>query len=440
MTRQPPSTPAIATLIAPAAAESGTAAFDRHESAVRAYCRAVPAVFARAKGARLIDEGGREYIDFFAGAGALNYGHNPDFIKQRLLAYLADDGLAHGLDFHTRAKRTFIESFVQRVLVPRGLDHKLQFTGPTGANAVEAALKLARRATGRQGVFAFMGGYHGLSLGALAATGNRGKRAAAGTGLHDVSFMPFPDARMSAGDSLAFIERVLDDGHSGIELPAAMILETVQAEGGIHVAPVEWLQGLRALCSRHGILLVCDDIQVGCHRTGPFFSFERAGIVPDLVTLSKSIGGYGLPMSLVLVRPQFDAWRPGEHTGTFRGNQLAFVAGAAALELAARLDIEAEVHRKAALFRRFLHERIAPLDARIAVRGVGMVWGADLGGVAEGLAGQVAARCVERGLLIETAGRRDGVLKFLPPLTIEDDLLERGFSIVERALGDQLHG
>lgn len=440
MTRQPPATPALAALVTPEVPGMSTTAFDRHESAVRSYCRAFPAVFARAKGARLIDETGREYIDFFAGAGTLNYGHNPDFIKQRLLAYLADDGLTHGLDFHTCAKREFIEAFVQRVLAPRGLEHKLQFTGPTGANAVEAALKLARRTTGRQGVFAFMGGYHGLSLGALAATGNRGKRAAAGTGLHDVAFMPYPDARMSAADSLAFIERVLDDGHSGIEVPAAMILETVQAEGGIQVAPAEWLQALRALCTRHGIVLVCDDIQVGCHRTGPFFSFERAGIVPDIVILSKSISGYGLPMSLVLVRPELDTWQPGEHTGTFRGNQLAFVAGAAALELAAALDIGDEVRRKEALFRQFLDARIARLDARIAVRGAGMIWGIDLAGVADGLAERVSARCFELGLVIETAGRRDGVLKFLPPLTIEDDLLERGFAIVEKALADLLHG
>jgi diaminobutyrate-2-oxoglutarate transaminase len=416
-----------------------TSIFDRHESDVRSYCRSFPAVFQRAKGALLFDEAGREYIDFFAGAGTLNYGHNPDFIKDRLLTYLADDGLVHGLDLHTSAKRTFIDTFVQRVLAPRGLDYKLQFTGPTGANAVEAGLKLARKVTGRSGIFAFMGGYHGLSLGALAATGNRHKRAGAGTPLHDVSFMPYPDTRTSTADSLAFVERVITDSHSGIEVPAAMLVETVQAEGGINVAPAEWLRDLRALCTRHDILLFCDDIQVGCHRTGPFFSFEAAGIVPDLVTLSKSISGYGLPMSLLLLRPALDVWQPGEHTGTFRGNQLAFVGGAAALEHAHNIDLPAQVRHKEALLGEFLHHRIARLDPRIAVRGVGMIWGADLSAVRDGLAERVSARSFELGLVIETAGRRDGVLKFLPPLTIEVDVLERGFAIVEQALGDALH-
>lgn len=414
--------------------------FDRHESAVRSYCRSFPAVFTRAKGALLVTESGREYVDFFAGAGTLNYGHNPEYIKQRLLAYLAGDGLVHGLDFHTSAKRTFIDTFVQRVLTPRHLDYKLQFTGPTGANAVEAALKLARRISGRSGVFAFMGGYHGLSLGALAATGNRGKRAAAGASLHDVSFMPYPDTRMSAGDSLAYLERVLDDGHSGIDVPGAVIFETVQAEGGINVAPVEWLQALRRLCTKHGIVLVCDDIQVGCFRTGPFFSFERAGIVPDIVVLSKAIGGYGLPMSLLLLRPELDVWQPGEHTGTFRGNQLAFVAGTAALELAAAEDVEGQVQRKAARLETFLADRLAKLDPRITTRGTGMIWGLDLSAIGDGTAERLSARCFELGLVIETAGRRDSVLKFLPPLTIEDDLLERGLAIVERALADTLHG
>jgi diaminobutyrate-2-oxoglutarate transaminase len=415
-------------------------AFEEHESSVRSYCRAFPALFASAKGSMLRTRSGREYIDFFAGAGTLNLGHNPDFIKQRLIDYLAADGLTHGLDFFTEAKASFIESFVQHVLVPRGLDYKLQFTGPTGANAVEAALKIARKVTGRSGVFAFMGGYHGLSLGSLAVTANRGKRAAAGTGLHDASFMPYPDSRMSALDSINFIERVMDDGHSGIEVPAAIVLETLQAEGGINVAPVAWLQQLRELCNRHGVLLVCDDIQVGGHRCGPYFSFERAGIVPDVVTLSKSISGYGLPMSLVLLRPEFDIWQPGEHTGTFRGNQLAFVGGAAALELGARLGIEAEVVRKQHLFERFLSDRIAPLHSGLATRGLGMIWGIDCAGVADGLAERISARCFENGLVIETAGRRDSVLKLLPPLTTDDELLERGFAVIEQATRDCLDG
>lgn len=412
--------------------------FAQHESNVRSYCRSFPALFARAKGPFLYTASGREYIDFFAGAGTLNYGHNPEGIKQRLLAYIAEDGISHGLDFYTAAKRDFIEAFVTRVLAPRGLHYKLQFSGPTGANAVEAALKLARRITGRQGVFSFMGAYHGLSLGSLAATANAGMRAAAGTGLHDVSFMPYPDGRLRGVDSLAYIEYVLSDSHSGIARPAAIIVETIQAEGGIVVAPTDWLVGLRALCSRHGIVLICDDIQVGCYRSGPYFSFERAGITPDIVTLSKSISGYGLPMSLVLVKPELDVWKPGEHTGTFRGNQLAFVGGLAAIALAESLSLEALVVRKQRLFQTFLDERITPLDARLVTRGIGMIWGIDCGEIANGLAERVSARCFELGLVLETAGRNSSVLKFLPPLVTADDVLERGFAIVERALKDCL--
>lgn len=416
------------------------APFETHESAVRYYGRSFPALFQRAKGALLFDVSGREYLDFFAGAGTLNYGHNPEFIKQRLLDYLESDGLAHGLDLYTEAKAQFITAFVEHVLAPRGLDYRLQFTGPTGANAVEAALKLARKFTGRSGIFAFTGAYHGLSLGSLAVTANRGKRAAAGTALHDVTFVPYPDGRMPAADTLAWIERLITDGHSGVEVPAAIIVETLQAEGGIYAAPAQWLCDLQALAHRHDVLLIVDDIQVGCHRTGPFFSFERAGLHPDIVVLSKAIGGYGLPMALLLLRPHLDVWQPGEHTGTFRGNQLAFVGGTAALEMAAELDLPTQVARKSALCERWLRERIAALDERLAVRGLGLIWGLDAAALGDGFAARLSARCFELGLVVETAGRRDTVLKCLPPLTTPDEQLEHGLAIIEQAVRDLLHG
>ncbi len=414
--------------------------FEAHESNVRSYCRSFPTVFRSAKGTVLVDCNGREFLDFFAGAGTLAFGHNPDFIKRGLIAYLEADGISHGLDLYTEAKAAFIDAFVRLVLRPRSLDYRLQFTGPTGANAVEAALKLARRFTGRSGVFAFSGGYHGLSLGALAATANRGKRAAAGTALHDVTFVPYPDGRMPAADTLAWIERLFTDSHSGVELPAALIVETVQAEGGIHPAPVPWLQELQALAQRHGVLLIVDDIQVGCHRSGPFFSFERAGLRPDLVVLSKAISGYGLPMSLLLLRPELDIWQPGEHTGTFRGNQLAFVGGTAALERSVEIDLAAEVARKGARCAQWLHERIAPLDPRLAVRGLGLIWGLDCAALGEGFASRVSARCFELGLVIETAGRHDAVLKLLPPLTTPDEQLDQGLALIEQAVQDCLRG
>jgi diaminobutyrate-2-oxoglutarate transaminase len=414
-------------------------AFESHESNVRSYCRDFPAVFDRAKGAVIYDERGKPYIDFFAGAGTLNYGHNNDFIKERISRYLLGDRLIHALDFHTVAKREFIESFVEKILTPRNLRYKLQFCGPTGTNAVEAALKLARKATGRPGVFAFMGGYHGMSLGSLAATGNLGNRAGAGVQLAGVNFMPFPHGRMLAVDGVDYIDAVLSDTHSGIEKPAAILVETIQAEGGVNVAPVEWLRRLRALCDRYGVLLVCDDIQVGCYRSGPFFSFERADIAPDIVTLSKSISGYGLPMSLVLLSPEIDVWKPGEHTGTFRGNQLAFVGATAAIEFAETERVEAEVIRKSALVREFLNREVLPLHHGLEVRGEGLIWGIDCSRVGGGeFAASVSAACFANGLIAETCGRGGAVIKLLPPLIIEDGLLEQGLVTLQRALGEAL--
>ena len=423
-----------------AMAASSTAVFTRLESNVRSYCRSFPAVFHRAKGAHLYDEHGNAYLDFFAGAGALNYGHNPDFIKQRLIEYLQRDGITHGLDMYTVAKQQFIETFNDRVLAPRRLRYKLQFCGPTGADAVEAALKLARKVTKRTGVFAFMGGYHGMSLGALAATSNRDSRAGAGLALHDVTFMPFPAHGFCASfDTIEYLRMVLSDGHSGIDIPAAIIVEPIQAEGGINVASAAWLQRLRLLCDEYHILLIADEVQVGCGRTGPFFAFERAGIVPDMVILSKSISGYGLPMSLLLMKPELDVWLPGEHNGTFRGHQLAFVAATAALELFATQHFEAHTLLREREIKCFVEQEIKPLHPAIEIRGAGLIWGIDVrdaGG--EALARQVAQRCFERKLIIERAGRDDTVLKIMPPLIIGAALLRQGLLIVRDVLRDCL--
>lgn len=412
--------------------------FDTTESNVRSYCRAFPAVFTRAKGSRMWSEDGRSFLDFFAGAGALNYGHNPDPIKRRILDYLADDGVAHALDMHTAAKRELLEALTGLLLHPRGLDFKVQFTGPTGTNAVEAALKVARKATGRTGVFAFTGGYHGMSLGALAATSNRANRAGAGVPLGDVTFLPFPGF-VPGLDTLSYLRAVLDDTHSGVDLPAAIVVEPVQAEGGIHVAETAWLAGLREICDAYGIVLVFDEIQVGCGRTGPFLAFESAGVVPDVVTLSKSLSGYGLPMSIVLLRPELDVWEPAEHTGTFRGNQLAFVAAAAALQLFHELDLPSRTAANAKLLGDFLATEVASLDERIAVRGAGMIWGVEVGGAGgDAVAAATGRRCFEQGLIVERAGRSDTVLKLLPPLTTERDDLERGCEILRSSLAEAL--
>jgi diaminobutyrate-2-oxoglutarate transaminase len=402
---------------------------EARESAVRSYARSFPTVFTSAKGAELRDEDGRTYIDFLAGAGALNFGHNHDTLKSALIKHIEDDGLAHGLDLRTSAKEAFLASFTQRILEPRRLDHRVQFTGPTGTNAVEAALKIARRATGRTGVFAFMGGYHGHSLGSLAVTANREHRAAAGVGLPEATFVPFPGGPV---DSLAYLRMLLEDTHSGAALPAAIILETVQAEGGVNVAPTEWLRAVRQLCTEHGIVLVIDEIQTGVGRTGPYFSFEHAGIVPDVVTLSKSISGFGLPMSIVLLRPELDLWQPGEHTGTFRGNQLAFTTGALAAELFESEEIEERVARHATTIETWS----GGLDPRLERRGLGLLQGIDTVRCdpSGGLAREIGSRCFADGLVIERTGRNDTVLKILPPLTIRASLLEEGLDILQGAV------
>lgn len=413
--------------------------FEKCESNVRSYCRSFPVIFHRAKGSIIYSESGDEYIDFLAGAGALNYGHNNDYIKQKVMSYLDADGIAHGLDMYTSAKEKFLVKFSEVVLNSKNLDYHIQFCGSTGTNAVEAALKLVRKVKKRPGIFSFMGGYHGMTLGSLSISGNIGIRAGAIGTSNNVTFMPYPYGFMESFDTIEFVESVLSDVNSGIEKPAAIIFETVQAEGGIIVAPIEWMQRLRKLCDKHDILLICDDIQVGCGRTGSFFSFERANIVPDMVVLSKSISGYGFPMSLLLIKPELDIWEPGEHTGTFRGNQLAFVGGTAALEYRESTNLEQDVKVKEVFFKQFLTKEIAPISENIEIRGIGMIWGIDVANFGgSSFAKKITSRCFELGLIIERVGRNDTVIKILPPLTIEISTLQRGCLIIRQAFDDCL--
>ena len=405
---------------------------DKHESEVRGYCRNFPTTFDTAKGAWLTDIAGNRYLDFFAGAGALNYGHNHPSLRDALLEYIQHDGVTHSLDMYSVAKENFIESFYERILEPRGLDYRVQFPGPTGTNAVEAALKLARKYTGRTGVVFFTRAFHGMTTGSLAVTGNSAKRASAGQPLDNATVMPF-DGYMGAGiDTTEYLDRMLADRASGLDLPAAVIVETVQGEGGVHVASNEWLCSLAALCRKHGIVLIVDDIQMGCGRTGDFFSFESAGIRPDIVTLSKSLSGYGQPLSVVLMRPELDIWAPGEHNGTFRGNNLAFITAAAATAFWQHGAITREVERKGPTVRQCF-ERIASAHPELeaSVRGRGFVWGLECR--RPGAAGEIAQECYKRGLLIETAGVDDEVLKFLAPLTIQVEDLAWGLDIIDEA-------
>ncbi|HRP75727.1 MAG TPA: diaminobutyrate--2-oxoglutarate transaminase [Rhodocyclaceae bacterium] len=406
--------------------------FEQYESDVRGYCRNFPTVFDTAKGAWMTDTKGRKYLDFFAGAGVLNYGHNPDRLKEALIAYLERDGITHTLDMYSDAKRRFIERFVEVILAPRKMDYKLQFPGPTGTNAVEAALKLARKVTGRERVVNFTNAFHGMTLGALAVTGNGFKRAGAGVPLNHTHAVPF-DGYMGEGvDTLDYLEALLTDDGSGLDLPAAVILETVQAEGGVNVASNEWLRRLREITRKHGVLLIVDDIQVGCGRTGPFFSFESAGIDPDIVTLSKSLSGYGLPFALVLFKPELDQWAPGEHNGTFRGHCPAFVTATAALDFWVDPWLEKSVMAKGKLVADRLRKMARTNGANARVRGRGLIWGIAFEDVE--LASKISAASFEQGLIIETAGVNDEVLKLLPSLTISEEELNKGLDIIEACL------
>ena len=408
--------------------------FETYESEVRSYCRKFTAVFATAKGSKIWDEEGREYLDFFDGAGALNYGHNNDYIKEKLIDYLQKDGISHALDMYTGPKRDFIEYFEENILKPRNLDYKLMFTGPTGTNAIEAALKLARKVTKRTNIFALMGCFHGMTMGALALTTDMASRAGAGVPLHDVTHIPAP-YMFPELDTVAYMEQLLADDHSGVEKPAALVLETIQAEGGIFPFDFEWLKKIEDFCRRHEILLIIDDIQVGCGRSGAFFSFEKAGIHPDMVALSKSIGGYGLPMALLLFKPELDIWKPGEHNGTFRGNQMAFIAAKAALEFALSTNLYESVNDKSKIVEEYMKKEILPLDQKLAVRGRGLIFGLDLSKAAQkGTCREVVTECFKNGLIVEQAGRDDSVLKLMPALTISEEELLKGLEIIKKSV------
>lgn len=404
--------------------------FENYESEVRGYIRSFPTIFETSKGAVLTDEQGTDFIDFFAGAGTLNYGHNNDHISAALIDYLQRDGIVHGLDMATTAKKEFMHTFQEKILKPRNLEYKMQFTGPTGTNAVETALKLARLVKGRSNVIAFSNGYHGLSQGSLAVTANNEYRDESFISRCNATFMPF-DGYFGDVNTLDYLRKFLSDSSSGVDTPAAIILETVQGEGGINVAGKQWLQELEAICREYDILLIVDDIQVGNGRTGEFFSFEFAGINPDMVTISKSIGG-GLPMAMLLMKPDLDQWKPGEHTGTFRGNNLAFVASKVAIDQYwCNDDLSNAVFYKEKILRDALEKVAAKYpEYDIDVRGRGLVYGFEIRSDYSA-AGEISKEAFARRLVIETAGSEDQVVKFLPPLIIDETTLREGLERFE---------
>jgi len=393
--------------------------FEEHESEIRAYCRAVPTVFKSASNATMVDEEGKTYIDFFAGAGVLNFGHNHPAMKQALMAFLQRDGVAHSLDMFTDAKRAFIKTFVELILKPRGMDgRKLQFTGPTGTNAVEASLKLARKVTGRTEVVAFNRGFHGMTLGALACTANNAFRSSSGVPLNHVIRDTFDDM-----EALARLRQKVQDLGSGLRPPAAFIVEPIQAEGGVRIASSEWLQAVQQLAKDVGSLLILDDIQAGCGRTGSYFSFDGMGLDPDVIILAKGLGGFGTPIGMLVNKPEIDkAWSPGQHTGTFRGQGFSFVAGKVGLEHFKDERFCEGVKRKGKVIRAEL-DRLGSLFPCTQIRSKGMMLAIEFERVDQAKA--VASQCFQNGLILAACSTGE-IIKLIPPLTIEDDVLREG--------------
>jgi diaminobutyrate-2-oxoglutarate transaminase len=407
----------------------------RNESNVNAYARVFPAVFDSAEGDIVVDREGKKYIDFFSGAGALNYGHNHRKFKQAVHSFLEKDAIVHCLDMDSVMKDVFLEKFDTIILKPRGLDHKVQFSGPTGTNAVEAAVKLARIITKRRKIVSFTHSFHGMSATSLALSASREEHHKINPA-QDVVFFPYDGFWGDRADTIGYLKKMILTEGSGLELPAAVILETVQAEGGVNVASVRWLQELRSFTAENGILLIVDDIQVGCGRTGPFFSFERAGIVPDIILLSKSISGFGLPLSLVLIKPQFDLWKQGDHTGTFRSNNLSLCTAAEALDFWKDDQLRNKTARNEKIIKDRL-ERIAARSEHIReIRGVGMIWGIEF--FSNVLATKVSRALFDQGMIAETCGNKDQVLKLLPPLTIAEEHLEEGLQLLQSAIENKV--
>ncbi len=426
------------------------------ESNARSYPRRIPLALKRGRGIHVEDVEGRTFIDCLAGAGTLALGHNHPVVIDAIRQVLDDELPLHTLDLSTPVKDRFVQDLFA-VLPPAFAKHaKIQFTGPTGTDAVEAALKLVRIATGRSTVIAFQGGYHGMSQGALSLMGNLKAKTPLGALLSQgVQFMPFPyDYRCPFGlggqqgveVNLRYLDNLLNDPESGVQLPAAVIVEVVQGEGGVVPAADAWLRGLRDITARAGVALIVDEIQTGFGRTGKLFAFEHANIVPDVVVLSKAIGG-SLPLSVMVYRDWLDTWQPGAHAGTFRGNQMAMAAGSAVIR---HIESENLVQHAAAMGQR-LYEHLLGLQRNSPqlgdVRGRGLMLGVEIVDPAgtpdalghppadPGLASRIQRECLKRGMIIELGGRYGSVVRFLPPLIISAEQVDEVAGIFARAVG-----
>lgn len=427
------------------------------ESGARTYANAIDRVLERGALARLHDTEGREYLDCLSCAGTLALGHNHPFVMERVQDFLKSGHLQQGLDISTPAKYLFMRTLFDILPGALAANARVQFCGPSGADAIEAAVKLFKTATGRRSILAFHGGYHGMTAGALALTGNLRAKHEAHSSLPDVHFLPYPYAYRcpfgvganTAEISLRYIERLITDPESGITKPAAVVVEAIQGEGGVIPASARWLQGLRDITRAHDIPLVVDEVQTGLARTGDLFAFEHAGILPDAVCLSKAIGG-GYPLSVLVYHERYDRWKPGAHAGTFRGNQIAMVAGTATMEFILRENLVQQSRAKGHVLEKHLRAIAGRFPHIGDIRGRGLMWGLEIihpdgppdvigSRPANGVLAQLIKReCLELGLILETGGRHGAVLRLLPPLIILqeeiEELAEKLSQAFERAI------
>jgi diaminobutyrate-2-oxoglutarate transaminase len=424
------------------------------ESNARSYPRRFPLALRRAEGIYVEDIEGRVFIDCLAGAGTLALGHNHPVVVQAIEQILKDGTPLHTLDLTTPVKDRFVQDLFDLLPADLARDAKIQFCGPTGADAVEAALKLVKTATGRTTMLAFQGAYHGMTQGALSLMGNLQPKLALHGMLQGVQFLPFPyDYRCpfglggSAGvrAGLNYIDSVLNDPESGVTQPAGMIVEVVQGEGGVVPAPDEWMRGVRAAASKAGVPLIIDEVQSGFGRTGRLFAFEHSGIVPDVVILSKAIGG-GLPLAVVIYRGELDRWLPGAHAGTFRGNQMAMAAGSATMRLIRDEALPEHAWTLGNGFQQKLRQLQFHYPQLGDVRGRGLMIGVEVvdpEGERDSLghlpvngtmASNLQTECLKRGLIVELGGRHGSVVRFLPPLIITESQINHVFEIFAEAL------
>ncbi|WP_028923682.1 aspartate aminotransferase family protein [Pseudonocardia acaciae] len=418
---------------------------ERRESNARVYPRSFPFAIAEAAGCFVRDLDDNVFLDCWSGAGVLSLGHNHPELVAAVTEQLGV--FSHGLDMPTPAKDAFTEA--QLSMLPTSMRDrmKIHFCGPTGANAVDAAIKLCKTATGRGDVVSFQGGFHGSSHAAMALTGNVSQKRPIANGMPGVHFFPFSSCsrcplalnpQTCQVNCVALLERALADPNGGVPLPAAVIMEMVQGEGGVIPARLEFVQRVRELTRRLGVPLVVDEVQTGCGRTGTWFAFEQYGIEPDVIVASKALSGIGQPVAIVIYDETLDTWRPGAHTGTFRGNQLAFAAGARAVRIVRRDDILGNVRARGAQ----VAARLAELDGHpgvLEVRGRGLMWGVELAEPTDGrsvteVAERVQARALRHGLIVELGGRADCVVRLLPPLTVTAELVDVALDILIDAI------